>query len=808
MLFRLQLISAVRCCAPVAVWLVAVLVSAGAAVRADAERTLPQAASSVINASCLDCHTGPESEAGLDLEKLSSQPLSDESVPRWVRVFDRVADGEMPPADYGALSDSDQTAFLESAGGWIRDSQREQQERFGRVRGRRLTRRELERSLHDLLGIDIPLADQLPEEAKSSGFSTVATGQSMSHFQLAAWLNVVDLALDEAWRRAFHEDDEYRIELEPREIARKNPKRRTREPEMREGLAVIWSSRLIFYGRIPATSAPEDGWYRFRVRASGLKLPETGGVWSTVRTGLCVSSAPLLPWVTAFEAVEEPRDVEFDAWLPRRHMLEIRPGDATLKMGRFQGGQVGTGEGESQDLPGVAFHHITMERVHHGPDNAGLRTLLFGEIPVELATRREPGRLQSEDPEADLRNRLQAFAARAFRRPVSDADVAPFIALAKESLDATDDLATALRVGFRAILCSPRFLYFSEEPGPLDQWAVASRISYLLTGTAPDATLRAAAESEALGTPSQLAAHVHRLLDADQGRQFIQDFAGEWLDLDQISATEPDRRLYPGFDAIVEQSMVDETQACLQTMLEENLSPGHLIDSDFTWLNSRLARYYGIPGVEGDRLQRIALQAEHRRGGILTHGSILKVTANGTTTSPVIRGVWVSERLLGQPIPPPPDNVPAIEPDIRGAETIRDMLAKHRSQPSCASCHVKIDPPGFALESYDPSGRWRDHYLAVSDRRRSRGPEVDASYALPDGRTFDDLPQFQSLVAADPRPLARNVVEKLITFGTGAPVSFADREAVEEILDQTAEDNYGMRSLLLATVTHPIFLSK
>jgi hypothetical protein len=173
-----------------------------------------------------------------------------------------------------------------------------------------------------------------------------------------------------------------------------------------------------------------------------------------------------------------------------------------------------------------------------------------------------------------------------------------------------------------------------------------------------------------------------------------------------------------------------------------------------------------------------------------------------------VRGVWVSERLLGTPIPPPPDNVPAIEPDIRGATTIREQLAKHRSQESCAVCHVKIDPPGFALENFDPAGQWRDRYPQLAGGRRSRGPQVDPSYALPDGREFKDIADFRSFVAAEPRKLAANVAEKLLVYGTGAPISFADREAVDQIVKEAARDDYGFRSLVHAVVTSPVFLSK
>jgi hypothetical protein len=723
-----------------------------------------------------------------------------------VRIWDRVREGEMPPADAERPGTQQTQAFLNSAGEWLRSYQAARQAEVGRVGARRLTRREIERSLHDLLGIDIPLANQLPEEPRSSGFTTVADGQSMSHFQMERHLGVVDVALEEAFRRALSPEDEYREDFSARKVARQDSRRRTREPEMRDGRAVVWSSGLIYYGRIPATTAPEDGWYRFTVTVSGLKLPESGGVWSTVNSGLCVSSAPLLSYITALEATEEAKTIEFEAWLPRRHMLEIRPGDNTLKKARFAGGQVGVGEGEPQDVPGIAIDCISMERIHRGGDNAATRGLLFGDLPVEPDANGRTFDVLSNSPRDDAARLIEAFARRAFRRPVADEHAAPYVALAQAALDDGEDLPTALRLGYRAILCSPRFLYLTEAPGKLDDHAVAARLSYLLTGSTPDQRLTELADAGRLHDPATLPAEADRLLTGDGGRRFVEDFAAEWLDMDQINFTEPDRKLYPQFDAIVQNSMLDETHTFLTTMLAENLSVARLFDAEFTFLNSRLARFYRIDGVEGDELRRVALRPEDHRGGIATHGAVLKVTANGSNTSPVVRGVWVSERLLGVPIPPPPGNVPAIEPDIRGATSIRDQLAKHRAEQSCAVCHRKIDPPGFALENFDPAGQWRERYF--SGGRRDSGPVIDASYTLPDGREFNDGDEFRALIAAEPRKLAGNLAEKLLVYGTGAPLSFADREAVEQIVDAAAEENYGFRSVVHGVITSPVFLSK
>lgn len=778
------------------------------------EQDFGSVSSSFLQANCYDCHSGSVTEGGLDLEKLSHDLADRHTTYTWTRIHDRVRDGEMPPADYAELERSEIVPFINRTSAWMKAHQREEYATLGRVHARRLTNLQLERTLHDLLGIDIPLARLMPEEPKTEGFNTVAEGQSMSHFQLERHLSVVDAALDEAFRRALSAPDEWTRKLEPKDIVRQNPKRRCREPEMLRGKAVVWTGGVTYYGRIPATTARRDGWYRFEVTASGLNVPEDRGVWCSVRTGRCVSSAPLLQWVTAFEVTEKPQTWTFDAWLPDGHMLEIRPGDITLKQGRFAGGQIGTGEGEPQNVPGLAIHSIVIHRVHQGPDDDQIRERLFGDLKTEVIRKAKSRREQdvyglvSKQPRQDAKRLMTAFIETAFRRPVGADDAAPYIGLVEQQLDEGHSLIDALRAGYRAVLCSPRFLYLEEEAGRLDDYAIASRLSYFLWSSMPDAELLKLAQAGRLSDREVIKGEVERMLDGERGERFVHDFAAQWLDLDQIDFTQPDRRMYGGFDLIVQESMVDETEAYLFEMLSSNRSISALVDSDHAFLNSRLARYYGIDGVDGDALSKVSVAKSGRRGGLITQGSVLKVTANGTNTSPVLRGVWLCERILGEYIPPPPANVPAIEPDIRGTTTIREMLEKHRGSDDCSSCHRKIDPVGFALENFDPSGRWRDHYLVREGRRVKRGPEIEVSYTLPDGREFEDLNEFKSLVLTDKQKIAKNVAAKLITYGTGGPITFLDRDDLAELVARTEDDDYGFRSLIREVATSRTFLHK
>jgi hypothetical protein len=323
-----------------------------------------------------------------------------------------------------------------------------------------------------------------------------------------------------------------------------------------------------------------------------------------------------------------------------------------------------------------------------------------------------------------------------------------------------------------------------------------------------------------------LRADVERMLQHPKAKAFTENFTGQWLGLREISATTPDKTLYPEFEEQLQWSSVRETQLFFDEMLRENLSVRNIVDSDFAMLNGRLAQHYGIPDVHGVAFRKVMLKPEYHRGGLLTHASVLKVTANGTTTSPVVRGVWILDRILGRQVPPPPPNVPAVEPDIRGAITIREQLAKHRETQSCAHCHSQIDPPGFALENYDVIGGWRERYRVVADRKEwvnnrigplakylaayqyGNGRPVDAGDTMADGKRFSGPADFKQLLLEHPEQIARCITEKLVTYATGYPVGFEDYQVVDAILEETKASDFGLRSIVHAVIASELFQKK
>jgi hypothetical protein len=337
----------------------------------------------------------------------------------------------------------------------------------------------------------------------------------------------------------------------------------------------------------------------------------------------------------------------------------------------------------------------------------------------------------------------------------------------------------------------------------------------------PDEPLLQAARVGRLHDERELHTQVDRMLNDPRSGRFVDDFTDQWLGLRVINFTQPDEDLYPEYkDLHLLDSLVRETRAYFAELVRENLPVRYVVDGDFVCVNARLAELYELDSVEGTEIRKVKLPPDHVRGGLVTQASILKVTANGTTTSPVVRGAWLMDRIVGRPAPPPPSNVPAIEPDIQGATTVRELLAKHRSAKECAGCHAKIDPPGFALESFDVMGGFRDHYRSLGEGtpvaktvrgwkvKYRDGPTVDSAGEVADGKAFADVREYKKLLLDDEPQLARNLVERLVTYSTGAPVSFADRRDVDEIVTELKNDEYGIRSIVHAVVASRMFQMK
>jgi hypothetical protein len=531
---------------------------------------------------------------------------------------------------------------------------------------------------------------------------------------------------------------------------------------------------------------------------------------------------------------DQPIVIEFTDHFEARNHIRILPyalasSQAVHKVGA-----------DKYDGPGLLVNWVEYEGPLHDTWPPASHRRIFGDLPLTPTARdRNRSEVTSKEPEADVARILRAFAGRAFRRPVTDADVGPFVALAKRRLADGSSFDQAVRAGLAGVLVSPEFLFLGElvgaasraapaagparlagptPAGPvLDDFALASRLSYFLWSTAPDDELLALAAEEKLARPEVLRGQVERLLKNPRSAALAENFVGQWLGLRDIDFTEPSHILYPEYDHPLRVAMVKEAELFFAELLKDDLSLTNFVASDFAMLDGRLAKHYGVPGVEGWAFRKVPLPKDSHRGGVLTMAGVLKVTANGTSTSPVVRGAWVMDRILGTPPPKPPPDVPAVEPDIRGATTIREQLAKHRSQPSCASCHALIDPPGFALESFDVIGGYREHYR-TSGRGQSvtvdgrpmpylKGPKVDPADVL-DGAKFADIDELKQLLLRDKDRLARALAVKLFTYGTGGPPEAADAAEVDAIVARVREKGYGFRTLVHEVVQSRLFREK
>lgn len=792
----------------------------------------------LIEQSCLECHDGDTKKGGLDLTALKFDLADHSTRQRWIRIHDRVQKGEMPPKAEDLAKDQ-RDAWVRALASAIDDEDRAEVREHGRGPMRRLNRDEYEQNLRDVLRLpNLDIRDMLPEDREGHHFNKTTDTLDMSRVQLTAYLEAADAAL----RAAMISTDKPPPVTKFRAIATSLfPERTTfgereamffaKDNQVVDGkqldalrdnpaleLALFRSAHWPYYGYPKGFVAKLPGDYkvRFSARAvlqrSGYKLtPSEKPVPMTFRarkpSGPDVSGdvratggiIDIRPEVATYETTIRLRERETFEYsllgLPVPLARNVKGGPPTYRYPPFpEGGQ-----------PGVAFQWLEVEGPIAPPAwPPESHRVLFG-----------------SSPDQDAKALLRRFVSRAAREPIDEEALKKFDDLIQDRLDQKTTFTEAMLAGYKAFLCSGHFLYLREPERADDHFAIASRLSHFLTNSRPDAVLSDLAAKQQLRDPIVLRRETDRLISSGHFERFVRNFTDYWLNLRHIRRDEPDIRLYPEyrFDDYLVESMEMETRAFVTAMIRENLPAVVLVDSDFVYANDRLARHYGLAFLSGSTLRKVTLPKGSPLGGLLTQAAILKVTANGTTTSPVVRGAWIMERLIGVPPPPPPASVPAVEPDIRGAKTIRDLLALHTKSKSCAACHARFDPVGLALENFDILGGWRTRYRGMEEGERISGIDraghdfaytlaspVDASGRLMDGRPFQNIRELKTLLAADSRQLARNLLHQFTIYATGTPVRFSDRPEIEWMLDSCSKDGYRVGDLLHALVQSRIFL--
>ncbi|HEX7897587.1 MAG TPA: DUF1588 domain-containing protein [Planctomycetota bacterium] len=797
---------------------------------------------------CLGCHDADDPKGKLDLSRLALEPGT------WVKIHDRVRDGEMPPPEKKKRPEPGELAdFLQAVAAPLVAADLAKEAVEGRSTWRRLNRYEYENSLRDLLQAPwLRIKDMLPEDGEAHRFNKVGDALDISHVQMAQYLAAAEYALREVIATSVARPETTTTRYYARDMGsftRKmkfnefntSPDRATfptlgfaAQPEVRkgtapmsdpntreeEGVGLVAGAYEPVEPRFDGFKAPRSGRYKVRLRGHSIWLaPGKTAKWWVANLDeaskgrrsepvTLYSEAPprMLRRLGAFDLHPDPTTAELDTVLLKGE--SIRPDASRLFRSRPPNWRNPLAQPDG--VPGVTYRWLEVEGPFLDAWPPAGHALLFGNLPF----RETPKGVEVVEAEAgDVDALLRGFLARAYRRPAAEADVARFRDVVTRARAAGLPFADAMIAGYSAALCSPGFVCLEEKPGRLDRDALASRLSYFLWNSPPDEALRSAKDP---------LAHVDRLLADPRSGRFVEAFLDYWVDLRRVDATSPDAELYPDYylDDHLQESAVEETRAFFAELLRADLPARTIVASDFAMLNERLALHYGVPGVEGVAIRKVKLPAGSPRGGLLTQASVLKVTANGTTTSPVVRGVWVMERVLGKPPPPPPPSVPAVEPDIRGAATIREQLDKHRSDKTCAACHVKIDPAGFALESFDVLGGWRERYRALGEGTKAIGfgkngqpfafhpaQPVDASGTMPGGGAFRDVVELKAVLLKDERQIARNLASQLIVYATGAPVRFGDRARLEAILDRAAPA-YGVGKIVREIVQSELFQRK
>ena len=817
-----------------------------------AEAATPDNLNQLIEQNCLDCHEGRSAEGELDLASLNFSLQDQEVRTRWIKIYDRVEAGEMPPNPM-ELSDTDRRTLVRILDEAIKRADHAEVIEKGRGPLRRLTREEYEQNLRDLLRLPhLDIRDMLPEDREELGFNKTAVVLDMSRVQLAAYLDAAEAALMQAVPNDHKPPPitKYRAEgtglftgkstfgqREAMFFAKDNQAVSTQDLETLQEdsaleLALFRSAHWPYFGYPRGFVAKQPGEYRVRFSAravlqtKGYQLkPATQPVPMTFR-----ARKPSGPDVSGdvratggiMDIQPDPKVYETTIRLLPKETFEysllglpvplarnVNGGPPSYRYPPFpEGGQ-----------PGVAFQWLEVEgplppKSWPPPSHR----VLFDDFGIEIT---------SKNPTEDSRRLFRRFVDLAVREPLPNEVIVRFEQLIQRRLELGSTFQDAMIAGYKAFLSSSHFLYLLEPSDPatgnFDQYAIASRLSHFLTNSRPDPELTVNADKGMLRNANTLRHETNRLIDGQGFDRFVENFTDYWLDLRNVRRDEPDIRLHPEyrFDDYLIDSMKRETRTFFAAMIRDNHPASVVVDSDFIYANDRLAQHYGLKSISGSKMSKTTIPQNSPYGGLLTQGAIMKVTANGTSTSPVVRGAWIMERLVGQSPPPPPKGVPAVEPDIRGAKTIRELLDLHTKSESCSICHLRFDPVGAALENFDILGGWRTRYRGLEkgdiitgidraghDFSYRLSEPIDASGRLLDGRHFQDIHQLKKILLTNPRQLARNLLHQFTLYATGTPIRYADRDEIEAILDSCESQEYRIRDLIHAFVQSNIFLGR
>ena len=770
---------------------------------------------------CFACHNSALKSGDLDLGQFKTAESIAHDPEVWEKVSHRLLDGTMPPKGSPRPSQTD----IEAVSRWITDEIKRielaSKPDPGKVTARRLNRAEYNNTVRDLLGVNFRPADDFPQDDSGYGFDNIGDVLSLSPVLLEKYLRAAEVVV----RTAMFGPEK----LKPMALRSQPPSREfTLYPKPQPDYDL---TGLSMPNALHAMMRfPGDGEYTFRVALEGrrpngsepvhiaiwidgkqlstlnIDAPSDGG--SIDLFGAQAETKIHIPagdhWVAAsLLRLYEGLPPSYGG--PNPSKRPIPPGRDPMRGVKIPEGATPEqiAELKAQAVKRAERFKVPANRVwvHFvealGPYNA---------TPVSpIETRKRIftcGHVTGQHQPGCERKILSQFARRAFRRPVTAIELKPYRDLVASAKQQGSNFDEAIGAGLQAILVSPDFLFRIEQnepnkkPGesdvrPISQFALASRLSYFLWSSMPDEELMRAAESGSLRKPAVLSAQVKRMLQDPKARALVENFAGQWLELRRLESVAPDREKFPEFDDYLRMSMRQETEMFFENLIRNDRSILDMIDAKYTFVNEKLASFYDIPGVKGTDFRKVDLTGTPR-GGVLTQASVLTVSSYATRTSPVLRGKWILENFLNEPIPPPPPNVPSLdEAKIGAAASLRVQMEEHRTNPVCSSCHAKMDPVGFGFENFNAIGQWR-----TKDGKF----DIDSAGTLPDGRSFKGADDLKSLIAKDAPKFAECVTDKLLTYALGRGLERYDRRTVKSIAGRISENDYKFSSLVLEIV--------
>ena len=904
-----------RCLAYAAASLV-LLCSLSAAFAAE----VPPATRAFIQSHCLDCHDASTARAGFRIDQLTADFTAGNNAGLWHEVMNQINSGAMPPKKKPQPDAKEAFAVASWVAQKLDETTKAAQGAGGRGPMRRMNRVEYANTVRDLFSLEENFArrieKELPADGKVGGFDRGAASLFMDEGQLAQYMAVADIVLDEA---VFNEppkvqkltyDGPAERYVHGLQTAYKNEAGEfveTSVPKviagLKEPLAWIpqpnfdqWGSkdrRYVAHGPYDWTlknggteylaglrfynvdwgkkGVTRDGWYRIRVQAGAFKGADEEVLKEVRLFSQYAHGSPIenVQSVVVDAPLDAPKEYEFRMYLQmgppgmnRDWRLRWDFGErkepciADPKYWDVQwkqvtvGGDIARAKSEKKSPEEIEAKKKLLEetiakateqrKTFEGPywiwnpklNIAKRPRLWIGKMEWEgpLVDWPPLGRKalffagEERDDDAYLREIFAKLLPLAYRRQVTPEELDRVVNWTlKTKADRGLSFAKAVREGVKNVLCSPKFLYLGSEempaeaaaktspgPQPVDGWQFASRLAYLLWSSAPDAELYRLAAQNKLRDPAMLRAQVKRMIADPKAWEFVRNFAGQWLSVRNFdNGNPPNRDFYKHYDDALRDSSKREPLEFCNEVLKKDLPITHFLESDFLVINERMAKHYGIEGVEGDDFRRVPAPADDRRGGVLGMSGILTYLADGTRTLPVRRATWVLDTLWNQPVPPPPPNagdLPAIKD--KKQRTVRERLDQHRLSENCASCHTRVDPFGMALENYDATGMWRDRQNGEGMRGDKNSPALDVSGKLPGDREFTTVQQFKAALLAEKEKFVKGFTEKLLCYALGRPIGYPDHLAVEKITAHAAKHEYRLQEIIQATVASNLFQTK